>query len=736
MGHTNEAAKQARTRMFSMIAKFGVPAIFFTITPDDNGSFRIKINAHKASYGPPDVDACPEDIRIDAEVARSIREQYPGLCDFDFENILGLVINHLIGWDEDAGIPKEKGGVFGVPDAWSAAIEEQGRKTLHVHFLIWIKDWSSLLDRLRSDDKEGIRKQAGEELQKYVDNIMSTKLHGNLPLEARKKACAHSCLDLERETQEPTHCSPQDLRNLRYKDGVSSIGGKNIGKCEACGTAFTSEALVSNVINGYLPCSDVAEQDLRMSLAAKRVGAGLSLPETFPDFLGDFMTNASKNLHRSEHAMSCFKKGSECRFCNPQMPCNKTVTIFDINQTMKWTCFSGKQKHRDAFYVKLERDPFDVFVNTHHPQTSKIIGCNTNVQCGIDGGHIMYSTTYQTKSTQAEDSRKYATVGKSICYQIKRYEESVSAAASGDASADCPTPFAEGYRRLLASVLVNTGAHVVSAPLARYIVMNGSRFRYSHDFAHVPLAAFLDKPFAKRVKAMGDNTYFEDQMKNYLFRSDELMEHNLLDFVSEFDVRRMSKKDKEGNGDAVRFSSDGHPNYKIEGIFERDRPAVPLVSFLDFPDASKFDGHDMLACEGTSVPHFDVMDEYAKSALFLLQPFINKGELIAESDGTYLTAFRNRFFSDSFRSHDLRMLQNIQDCYNMLQSGRVEDELTRTTVPLADDGKVDYEKQQEDQEAERYVREVMTEAAAFLGETVNGNSEAADPQCQCHCSML
>jgi hypothetical protein len=39
MGHTNEAAKQACTWMFSMIAKFGILAVFFTVMPNDNGSF-------------------------------------------------------------------------------------------------------------------------------------------------------------------------------------------------------------------------------------------------------------------------------------------------------------------------------------------------------------------------------------------------------------------------------------------------------------------------------------------------------------------------------------------------------------------------------------------------------------------------------------------------------------------------------------------------------------------------
>jgi hypothetical protein len=30
----------------------------------------------------------------------------------------------------------------------------------------------------------------------------------------------------------------------------------------------------------------------------------------------------------------------------------------------------------------------------------------------------------------------------------------------------------------------------------------------------------------------------------------------------------MSKEDTKGNGDAVRFRSDGYPNYNIEGSFE------------------------------------------------------------------------------------------------------------------------------------------------------------------------
>ncbi len=43
MCHSNDAAKEARQEMFLMIHKFGLPAIFFTVTPDDSNIFRIKV---------------------------------------------------------------------------------------------------------------------------------------------------------------------------------------------------------------------------------------------------------------------------------------------------------------------------------------------------------------------------------------------------------------------------------------------------------------------------------------------------------------------------------------------------------------------------------------------------------------------------------------------------------------------------------------------------------------------
>lgn len=46
VGHSNEAAKYARRQFFSLWDRFGAPSLFFTITPDDECSFRVQFYAN------------------------------------------------------------------------------------------------------------------------------------------------------------------------------------------------------------------------------------------------------------------------------------------------------------------------------------------------------------------------------------------------------------------------------------------------------------------------------------------------------------------------------------------------------------------------------------------------------------------------------------------------------------------------------------------------------------------
>ena len=135
MCHTNEAAKEARQRMFSMVHRFGLPAVFFTVTPDDNNIFRLKVHANPNERNPcTDLTMDEEQCLMEFKFRSKLRTDYSGLSAFDFESMMDIVVKHIIGWDDEEHGATEDGGVFGRPIAYSMAVEEQGPKTLHAQF--------------------------------------------------------------------------------------------------------------------------------------------------------------------------------------------------------------------------------------------------------------------------------------------------------------------------------------------------------------------------------------------------------------------------------------------------------------------------------------------------------------------------------------------------------------------------------------------------------------------------
>ncbi|KAF6759627.1 hypothetical protein DFP72DRAFT_792664, partial [Ephemerocybe angulata] len=75
-----------------------------------------------------------------------------------------LFIKHICGWTEDG--PKR--GLFGTPAAFYGTVEQQGRMTLHLHFLLWIAGQLPLhivREKLMSQDSDFTR-----ELTEYMES--------------------------------------------------------------------------------------------------------------------------------------------------------------------------------------------------------------------------------------------------------------------------------------------------------------------------------------------------------------------------------------------------------------------------------------------------------------------------------------------------------------------------------------------------------------------------------------
>ena len=86
-------------------------------------------------------------ILADFKTRQDFRSDFPGLCAEEYSRIVDLVVKHLFSWDE-ASQSSTGMGLFGNVEAWCLATEEQGRKSLHGHILLFMKDWNTVLDIL------------------------------------------------------------------------------------------------------------------------------------------------------------------------------------------------------------------------------------------------------------------------------------------------------------------------------------------------------------------------------------------------------------------------------------------------------------------------------------------------------------------------------------------------------------------------------------------------------------
>jgi hypothetical protein len=152
LGHTSEAAMRARFKMFADNVRFGTAAVFLTVSPDDSNCLRIQIYVQHKCGDPPDPRIATDDeIKADYDLSVQLRQIYPGMCAFDFQQIIELMIEHILGWDRKNQVSYNNGGAFGVLEAWNATIEEQSRKSLHAHWILYVKGWSKLLHGLYSE---------------------------------------------------------------------------------------------------------------------------------------------------------------------------------------------------------------------------------------------------------------------------------------------------------------------------------------------------------------------------------------------------------------------------------------------------------------------------------------------------------------------------------------------------------------------------------------------------------
>ena len=727
MSHTKQAAVKARQNMFAFIAKYGLPAIMFTISPDDVMSFRIKIMStleKKGCQEPPSENANHQSMELFAIDCAERRTAFPSLSAMDFENILAITIHELMGWDVNKrkNIPDK--GIFGDLDCYTYAVEEQGRGTLHAHFLLWVSGWTDIMDGLA---QMSTRNYFERRIRDYAAKVMSCKLH-----RGPSQVCGcSSSLRLS------THCSLQDLRCLRTKKNETSLGERSFLKCSnaGCGKGYTSDGFATLVVDKFLSVPfendeplwfhDVTKSRRKMLLELHLMREFVwqqkskKIPprsdRQYRDTL--FVTNLLRNLHSSKHAKSCFKKGCECRMKLPQPKCVSSKIHFD-DDPKPWYTWKGINNPRHMFVFEQQRSHEDSFVNTYNEVASSVFGSNTNTIFAVSGGSIMYMTCYMSKNTQKEDKEAYA---KGAEIMIRKINERLTELNEGENPPEESDHMKAGMRAVIGASLIATSSHVCSAPMAAYLTRNLTRFHFSHKIASANLKDFCTGNTDDYTIDSDDEgtPFIKSHVLNYLRRPRRFRDYCLYDSLSECTVTNKPKEElPQHNGWVGEHPSKEHQVMK--NIKSGAPTLVPRITYSDFVDAKFFGGFSI-----TGPLHLctddqkEAMELYAKTASILFVPHRKMDELRG-TDGTFLAGFRS-FLSDppaKFKNVHQKILQNIQDCRNSLNAGRPFDVLERQTEPPPDDQVIGVPSER-DQELTQIYDSVLSNNLDVFGENIN-----------------
>ena len=99
MAQSNGAAGKARSEVFAKCTQFGLPRLFFTVTPEDHCNLRIQVMRKGEASIPPDISTMARELLSAYKMCAEGRTLFPSLCALDFSNVVQLVVRYVLGWN-------------------------------------------------------------------------------------------------------------------------------------------------------------------------------------------------------------------------------------------------------------------------------------------------------------------------------------------------------------------------------------------------------------------------------------------------------------------------------------------------------------------------------------------------------------------------------------------------------------------------------------------------------------
>ncbi len=115
------------------------------------------------------------------------RLKNPGGCSLEFQSIMQILTECLLKWDIKTKSSTGK-GILGTVLAFAGAHEEQGCKTLHRHWQIWVKELSQTLRNSLCHKNVEIKDKARRKFCGIIDKVVCASY-------GQEVCITHRCVD-------------------------------------------------------------------------------------------------------------------------------------------------------------------------------------------------------------------------------------------------------------------------------------------------------------------------------------------------------------------------------------------------------------------------------------------------------------------------------------------------------------------------------------------------------------
>jgi len=357
--------KYMRNEIWSLISFLGAPSWFITLSPADN---RHPICLYFADTG----ETFSPEIRGSSERNRLIASNPIAAARF-FDLMVRSFIKNVLGMAQDHA------GLYGKTSGYYGTVEQQGRLTLHLHLLLWIKGALSpqeIRDRLMSGDSEFQR-----ELTEYLESVHQgdfmtgdiESVRASVPVIPEHKGGIHAMHPKE---------WPGALPIGDYKDPTMTLPvpppprctGCELDRCDTCRKTKSWWRFFRKTVDDLVLKSNVHH------CTVSRGAEATADPELLDS--GDPSSSKAKRVS-SKGPKGCLDSQGNCR---ARFPCEQHETT-----------------HEDPADGHVNMKKRERFLNTFTPCVTYLLRCNTDITSLLSGTSIKaivsYITDYVTKPT-------------------------------------------------------------------------------------------------------------------------------------------------------------------------------------------------------------------------------------------------------------------------------------------------------------------------------------------------